>query len=86
MVLNQERDADAVRIERFHPRFAPDVARLNREWIVGHFDVKAIDEAFFQDPAAEVIAQGGEIFCALRGDAVGARRPSSSLGNGARRA
>lgn len=70
MVLTHVSDAEAVRIERFAPRFAVDVSRLNREWIVGHFDVKAIDEAFFQDPAAEVIARGGEIFCALMGDAV----------------
>jgi GNAT superfamily N-acetyltransferase len=32
--------------------------------------VKDIDEAFFRDPAAEVISKGGEIFCALIGDAV----------------
>ncbi len=32
---------------------------------MGRFEVKDIDEAFFRDPAAEVIARGGEIFCAL---------------------
>lgn len=32
--------------------------------------MKEIDAAFFRDPAAEVIAKGGEIFCALIGDAV----------------
>ncbi|MCE9601128.1 MAG: GNAT family N-acetyltransferase [Gemmatimonadetes bacterium] len=46
------------------------MSRLNQEWIVGHFEVKDIDEAFFRDPAAEVIAKGGEIFCALIDDAV----------------
>ena len=55
---------------RFDPRFAGDVSRLNQEWIVGHFEVKSIDEAFFRDPASEVVAKGGEIFCALLDDAV----------------
>lgn len=32
--------------------------------------MKSIDEAFFRDPASEVIAKGGEIFCALREGAV----------------
>lgn len=41
--------------------------RLNREWLVD-FVLDEIDEAFFRDPAREVIARGGEIFCAVAGD------------------
>ena len=70
MVLSEVSDAGAVRIEPFQPHFAPDVARLNREWLTGHFQLDDVDEAFFRDPAAHVIAQGGAIFCAVIGEAV----------------
>lgn len=47
------------------PRYASDVARLSREWIERDFTSKPEDEAYYADPAAKVIAKGGEIFIAL---------------------
>lgn len=59
----------AVRIVGWDARFAHDVARLSREWIERDFTSKPEDEAYYADPAAKVIARGGEIFLALGDDA-----------------
>jgi len=56
-----------VRIVGWDARYARDVERLSREWIERWFVSKPEDEAYYADPAARVIARGGEILLALDG-------------------
>jgi GNAT superfamily N-acetyltransferase len=57
---------DAVEIIPFEDRFAGDFARLNREWLEDHGLIEPIDERHLSDPRGTIVADGGELFLALR--------------------
>lgn len=48
----------------FHPRFADDFNRINREWITDMFFLEAVDEQVISDPQTHIIAPGGHIWFA----------------------
>lgn len=57
-------------IVRYRPGFAPDFARLNREWLERYFTVEPLDEEYLGDPAGRILAPGGEIFFAVQAGTV----------------
>ncbi len=57
-------------IVHYRPEFAPDFARLNREWLERYFTIEPRDEAFLGDPEGLIVAPGGEVFFALEGATV----------------
>lgn len=67
--------ADAVHrveVQTFRPELAPAFSALNLDWIRRMFEVEAHDLEQLADPAASVIAPGGEVFFVLEdGHAVG---------------
>lgn len=62
--------APTLEFRRFEPRFARAFAELNRAWIEHHFQLEPQDEAELLDPEASILASGGEVLFALRGDDV----------------
>lgn len=50
--------------------FRADFERLNRAWIEGYFVVEPGDLEVFRDPAAAIVAPGGQIFFAVEGGQV----------------
>ncbi len=60
----------AIAILRYRPEFAPDFARLNREWLERYFTIEPRDEEYLGDPEGLIIAAGGEVFFALQGATV----------------
>jgi len=58
----------SIRIVPFTPELAPAFTRLNREWIERLFAMEETDWKVLRDPAAAIIAPGGQIFFAVDGD------------------
>jgi putative acetyltransferase len=56
------------RIVPFRPELATAFTRLNRDWIERLFAMEETDWKVLRDPAAAIIAPGGQIFFALEGD------------------
>src|SRR5512138_2787648 len=54
----------------YEPRWRDAFARLNREWIEAYFTLEAADLEVFADPAAAIVAPGGQIFFVIEGDEV----------------
>ena len=54
--------ADTGRLVTWRPEFRADFERLNREWIERWFAVEEEDRKVFEDPAARIVAPGGQIF------------------------
>jgi GNAT superfamily N-acetyltransferase/uncharacterized damage-inducible protein DinB len=59
-----------VRIVPWQARYGDAFARLNLEWIERYFRVEEPDRKYLGDPRRTILAAGGEIFYAVRGDAV----------------
>jgi GNAT superfamily N-acetyltransferase len=59
-----------VLIDQFRPDDQRAFAALNRAWLVEYGLLEAPDERQLQDPVGEIIAPGGRIFVARRGDEV----------------
>jgi GNAT superfamily N-acetyltransferase/DNA-binding MarR family transcriptional regulator len=57
-----------VKVVEFEPKYAPDFARLNYEWIEMYFAVEDHDREMLDNPQEYVINQGGQIFTALIDD------------------
>ena len=49
----------------WRPELRADFERLNREWIERYFEVEPGDLEVFGDPAAAIVAPGGQIFFVL---------------------
>jgi GNAT superfamily N-acetyltransferase len=56
------------KIVPFRPDLASVFTRLNREWIERLFALEEADWKVLQDPAAAIVAPGGQIFFALDGE------------------
>jgi ribosomal protein S18 acetylase RimI-like enzyme len=56
-----------IAIDTFRPEHAPAFAELNRAWLVAYGLLEPPDEAQLADPWGQVVAPGGQIFVALRG-------------------
>lgn len=54
----------------YQERFRAAFETLNREWIDAYFRLEDADRAVFADPAAAILAPGGQIFFVVEGDAV----------------
>jgi putative acetyltransferase len=55
-----------VTVTTFDARFRADFARLNYAWIEKLFAVEPIDKQVLENPEAELIAHGGEVFFAIK--------------------
>lgn len=60
-------DCDIIRWEQ---KYRNDFIRLNREWIERYFRLEPCDLKILGNPEAEIIDKGGEIFFAVKNDAV----------------
>jgi len=58
------------RVVTYSDDLRPHFERLNREWIESYFELEEADREVFRDPAAAIVAPGGQIFFVLEGDAV----------------
>ncbi len=61
---------DDARIVPWQPGYGDAFARLNLEWIEKYFQVEELDRKYLDDPQGSILAAGGEIFYAVRGDVV----------------
>ena len=52
----------------YQDRWRDAFERLNREWIDAYFTLEEPDRAVFADPAAKILAPGGQIFFVVEGD------------------
>lgn len=59
-----------IQIATFRPTQARDFEMLNRAWLVEHGLLEHRDEDHLADPWGHIIAPGGQIFVATRGDEV----------------
>jgi putative acetyltransferase len=57
-------------IVTYREQFRTDFERLNREWIEAWFTVEEADRETFRDPAARIVAPGGQIFFVMERDRV----------------
>ena len=70
--MNENIRTPDVLILKFEDRFAPDFARLSREWLERYFEVDDRDRAYIDHPRTAIIEKGGEVFFALLdGEVVG---------------
>lgn len=60
----------ALRIVSFRPELRHHFQRLNEAWLRRYFTLEPIDERVLANPEAEILAHGGVILFALRGDEV----------------
>ena len=65
-----ERQQAPVAIIPFEPRYRDDFKRLNVEWLEKYFYVEHIDVEVLSNPEQEILAPGGFIFFARRGDEI----------------
>lgn len=66
------RQADAIEVSDFEPRYAADFKRLNVEWLEQYFQVEQVDLDVLDAPVKKILRPGGAIFLARRGsDVVG---------------
>lgn len=56
--------SETVDVVTWDAAYQPDFARLNRAWLEKFFRVEPIDEQLMADPAAHIVAPGGQIFFA----------------------
>lgn len=56
----------AVTIAPFRAEWAPDFARLNRQWIERYFVLEEPDRLVLEDPQGGILDAGGQVFFALR--------------------
>lgn len=56
----------SITVVRFQPEWAPDFARLNRQWIERYFVLEEPDRRVLEDPQGEILDAGGQVFFALR--------------------
>ncbi len=59
-----------ISIDTFRPEHAQAFAELNRAWLVAYGLMEEPDERQLADPWEQIIAPGGQIFVALRGQEV----------------
>ena len=59
-----------MKIILYEERYAPDFARLNREWLEGFGLLEEADEKHLDSPRESIIDNGGQIFFAVEGKAV----------------
>lgn len=57
-----------IRVVDWDERYGNAFGRLNREWLERFFRVEAVDEPVLDDPGANVLAHGGVILYAVRGE------------------
>lgn len=53
-------------IEPWHVRWADAFRDLNLEWVERYFEVEALDLQLLEQPEAEILSKGGEIWFAVR--------------------
>jgi putative acetyltransferase len=58
------------RIVNYRPEHARAFAELNRAWLVENDLLEPLDEQQLQNPEGEILAPGGQIFVAIRGNEV----------------
>ena len=61
---------DDARIVPWQASYGDAFARLNLEWIEKYFKVEEPDRKYLGDPRRTILAAGGEVFYAVRGEAV----------------
>jgi ribosomal protein S18 acetylase RimI-like enzyme len=61
---------EAVTVMPYREEFRSAFEQLNREWIETYFALEEADREIFRDPAAKVLAAGGQIFFVLEGNQV----------------
>ena len=59
-----------MKIILYEERYAPDFARLNREWLEGYGLLEDADEKHLNYPRKYIIGNGGQIFLAVEGAVV----------------
>lgn len=67
--MSREPDAE-VEVVSWDARYGDAFARLNLEWIEGYFDVEDKDREVLGDPEGVILAAGGAVWYAVRGDVV----------------
>lgn len=64
----QNRDENTVEIVGYAPHFRQAFHDLNIAWLERYFTVEPVHRHTLENPESEIIADGGEIFFAVRGD------------------
>jgi ribosomal protein S18 acetylase RimI-like enzyme len=64
-MIATEVDAQAT-VVTFHPQYRADFARLNYAWITKLFAIEPQDRRILDNPEQEIIANGGEVFFAIK--------------------
>jgi putative acetyltransferase len=59
-----------MKIIPFEQRYAPDFAKLNRQWLEGLGLLEDADEKYLNSPRESIIDRGGQIFFAIEGQVV----------------
>jgi len=59
-----------MKIILYEERYAPDFARLNREWLEGFGLLEDADTKYLDSPRKYIIDNGGQIFFAVEGETV----------------
>ena len=59
-----------MKIIPFEERYAPDFAKLNREWLEGFGLLEGADAKHLDSPRESIIDNGGQIFFAVEGEVV----------------
>ena len=60
----KSRQAEAVEIIDYKPRYRKNFRTLNLEWLKKYFSVEPVDDKLLSDPEGEIIKRGGKIFFA----------------------
>jgi DNA-binding MarR family transcriptional regulator/ribosomal protein S18 acetylase RimI-like enzyme len=72
MLHIKNRQAEAVEIIDYKPRYRKYFRTLNFEWLKKYFSVEPVDEKVLSDPEGEIIRRGGKIlFARVEGKIVG---------------
>lgn len=61
---------DDVELVGFRPELRSHFERLNRVWLEAHSLLEPADVEYLQNPETHILAHGGEVFFAMRGDEV----------------
>lgn len=69
-MVREKGERQAVGIVPWDGRYGDAFARLNLEWIERYFEVEAKDREVLDHPEQAILAAGGAIWYAVRGDAV----------------
>lgn len=65
-----ESDTPRPTIVEYRPEHRDAFVRLNLEWLEGNGLLEPVDLQYLQDPEANILAGGGQVFIALLGDEV----------------